>query len=611
MERLPQFLTRFFFHFLKKHPLVFLIFLLAPISVILKANITPYALKMVIDTISSSEAIKSNVFMRLRLPMLVGGGAWLMLILVEHFQIWLQAKTIPKLESAIRASTIDHILSKPYQFFSNQFSGNITSRVSSLVQSISTIRKVVTSNILPAFFVVIVALILLFNVSPLFSYIILSWVLIQLGATFLFIKHINESTDINAEDKNKLGGFLVDILSNILSVKIFSKENYELGLLKTLQKKEEISHSNLINLINKFCFSMNLCVTITLFASFYFLIDLWRNDLVTTGDIILVLYMIFAIMNQIWQLGYALADFFREAGIARQAIKSIIENTPSDKLQASINFSIRKGEIEFKNVTFGFKDDKKLFHNLNLYIKPGEKVGIVGTSGSGKSTFVNLILRLFEPQSGNIFIDGQDIRLAKIENIRDSISVITQDTNLFHRTIYDNILYGDTKASKEEVLVASRKACCHDFIALHPENYQAIVGEKGAKLSGGQRQRISVARAFLKTSNLFILDEATSALDSITEDAVQQNLKTAFQEKTVLIITHRLSNLVKMDRILVFDKGKIIEDGNHTDLLKLQGLYFEMWKNETKSSPALSILDSETNDLNLVRREALSNPDVT
>lgn len=611
MEKLPQSLTRFFLHFVKKQPLVFVIFVLAPISVILKANIIPYALKMVIDTISFSDAIKSNVFMTLKLPMLIGGGAWLGLTIIERFQSWLQAKSIPKLESEIRANVVDHILSKPYHFFSTQFSGNITSRVSSLVQSISTIRKIITSNILPAFFVVIVALILLFNVSPLFSYIIFSWVFIQTITTLLFIKHINKSTSINAEDKNKIGGLLVDIFSNIVSVKIFSKENYELGLLQDFQKKEESSHSNLIKLINKFCFSMDLCVTITLFTSFYFLIDLWRNDLVTTGDIILVLYMIFAIMNQIWQLGYALADFFRETGVARQAIKSIIENTPSDKLQTSSNFSIRKGEIEFKNVTFGFKDNEKLFHNLNLHIKSGEKVGIVGTSGSGKSTFVNLILRLFELQSGGIFIDGQDIALANIENIRDHISVISQDTNLFHRTVYDNILYGKIEASKEEVLEASRKACCHHFIGLHPENYQTMVGEKGTKLSGGQRQRISVARAFLKPRNLFILDEATSALDSITEDTVQQNLRASFKDKTALIITHRLSTLVEMDRILVFDNGKIIEDGSHTDLLKAQGSYFEMWKNETKSAISLPKLDAEINDLKLIRKGALNNQNGT
>lgn len=595
MKNPPQSLTRFFFHFAMKQPLAFIIFALAPASIVLKANIIPYALKMIIDIVSSPVVIKPNVFIFLKLPMLIGGGAWIGLILIERAQSWFQSRAVPVFESNIRTFIVEHILFKSYQFFSNQLSGNIAGRVTSLVDSISSIRKIITSNVLPAFFVVLVALILLFNVSPIFSYVILSWVFVQLFITFLFIKHINTYTGINADDKNKISGLIVDIFSNIISVKIFSGEDNEMNLLKKFQKNEEKSHSKLIRSINKFCLSMDLCVTITLFVSFYFLIDLWKKDFASTGDIILVLYMIFAIMNQIWQLGYALADLFRETGTANQALKLIIQDRPSKASQALNKFKIERGVVEFKNVTFGFEDGKKLFHNLNLHINPGEKIGIVGTSGSGKSTFVNLILRLFELESGSIFIDGQDISLINQEHLRKNISVISQDTSLFHRSLYDNILYGNIRASKEEVILASKKALCHDFVSLFPEKYKTIVGEKGAKLSGGQRQRISIARAFLKSKNLFILDEATSALDSITEDLIQKNLDIIFRKKTALIITHRLSTLVKMDRILVFDAGKIIEDGSHSSLLKLNGSYAYMWKNETNDFLDTSTTYSEEN----------------
>ena len=228
-------------------------------------------------------------------------------------------------------------------------------------------------------------------------------------------------------------------------------------------------------------------------------------------------------------------------------------------------------------MTFHYDEGAHLFNNKNVIIQSGQKVGLVGLSGSGKSTFVNLILLLFDVESGKIVIDGQNIRKVTQESLRENIAMIPQDVSLFHRTLMENIRYGRTDATDEEVIDASKKAHCHEFISQLKEGYESLVGERGIKLSGGQRQRIAIARALLKNAPILILDEATSALDSLTEKLIQDSLHALMQGRTTIVIAHRLSTLSEMDRILVFDKGQIVEDGSHDDLLKAKGHYSRMW----------------------------------
>lgn len=233
--------------------------------------------------------------------------------------------------------------------------------------------------------------------------------------------------------------------------------------------------------------------------------------------------------------------------------------------------------IEFDNVSFGYNDNSYLFKHKCLTIDSGQKVGLVGYSGSGKSTFVNLILRLYDIQSGEILIDGQNISDVTQDSLRSNIGMIPQDPSLFHRSLMENIRYGKIGASDEEVILAAKRAHAHEFIMNTEHGYDSLVGERGIKLSGGQRQRIAIARAILKDAPILILDEATSSLDSVTESAIQESLNKLMQNKTTVVIAHRLSTLIKMDRILVFDKGKIIQDGTHTKLLAEDSLYKTLW----------------------------------
>ena len=284
-----------------------------------------------------------------------------------------------------------------------------------------------------------------------------------------------------------------------------------------------------------------------------------------------------AIVDRLWSLSKDFSKLTELLGSITQGLSLVY--TPieiKDKKNAKA-LHVTSGAITFQNVRFQYRGEEPLFQNNSVDILAGQKVGLVGRSGSGKTTFINLILRLFEIKSGAITIDGQNIQDVTQESLRAQIAIIPQNPVLFHRTIRENIRYGRHDASDMEVVSASKKTFCHAFIKKMPDQYNTIVGERGLKLSGGQRQRIAIARAFLKNAPVLILDEATSGLDALTESDIQKSFETLMANKTTLVIAHRLSTLRSMDRILVFDRGNIVEDGTHRSLLARPTLYKELW----------------------------------
>jgi ATP-binding cassette subfamily B protein len=307
------------------------------------------------------------------------------------------------------------------------------------------------------------------------------------------------------------------------------------------------------------------------------LVYLHNKGAVSPGDFALVFILNFSLFENMYHMSYQLQDFVINCGTVNQALKLLeLPREIQDKPNAR-DLIIKKGKIIFNNVRFSYTDSKELFKNKSIILKAGQKVGLVGHSGGGKTTFCNLISRLFDITSGQILIDGQDIKGVKQDSLRRAISMIPQDPLLFHRTIKENISYGKLDGTDGEIIEVAKKAHAHEFITKLPKGYESLVGERGVKLSGGQRQRIVIARAILKNSPIVILDEATSQLDSVTEKKIQEALKELMTGKTAIVIAHRLSTLLGMDRILVFDQGKIIEDGTHQELFKKRGVYKTLW----------------------------------
>ncbi|WP_395461716.1 ABC transporter ATP-binding protein [Wolbachia endosymbiont (group A) of Therophilus tumidulus] len=320
-----------------------------------------------------------------------------------------------------------------------------------------------------------------------------------------------------------------------------------------------------------------LLIAIMMAFSAYFLVYLYGKNLVTIGDFALILGLSMETGHMMWFTMSEVDEFNKAAGRCKQSLSSLmIPLEILDKSNASV-LKCDRGQITFNNVKFHYNGTEPLFQNKSIKIKAGQKVGLVGYSGGGKSTFVNLILRIYDVTDGTISIDGQDIRNVTQDSLHKNIGMIPQDPSLFHRTLMENIRYGKTDASDDEVIEAAKKAHAHEFISKLPQGYDSLVGERGIKLSGGQRQRIAIARAILKNAPILILDEATSQLDSVTESNIQESLWELMQDKTTIVIAHRLSTLLHMDRILVFDQGKIVEDGTHQELLDKNGMYKTLW----------------------------------
>lgn len=322
---------------------------------------------------------------------------------------------------------------------------------------------------------------------------------------------------------------------------------------------------------------LDLSIIILIALNLLLLLKMYKNNQVSVGDFSFIISLSISIFYNLWYLASQFVTFAEEVGKCKQALNlmelphEIVDEPNAPPLHVS------EGNIEFLNVNFHYQEGANLFKNKSISIPARQKVGLVGFSGSGKSTFVNLVLRLFDLESGEIRIDGQNIAKVTQQSLREQITMIPQDTTLFHRSLEENIRYGRIDASHEEVIIASKMAHCHEFIGQLKDGYHSMVGERGIKLSGGQRQRIAVARALLKNAPILILDEATSALDSVTEKYIQDSLHHLMENKTTIVIAHRLSTLSQMDRILVFDKGQIVEDGRHEDLIHAKGHYAHLW----------------------------------
>lgn len=578
MTKLPKSLLQFFWYFIKKQPIAFFFLFLAPLAVVLEINVIPYALKLLIDAIVDNQGDKSMIAQEMSQALWIGCFAWIGLIAILRFQHWYQAYVIPSFEADIRMSVLEYSILHSYNYFANRQAGNIASKISDFPRAIESIRGILYWNGISIFAIILAALVMMATINPIFSWILGAWVMIHLFMSFYFVKFVNHASKKNAEDKSILSGSIVDTISNIASVKLFARGAYELLYTKAKQEQEKASNSRLIITMNCFQLCMDILVTLMLGSTIYFLISSWQQDIVSAGDFVFIFNTVFAVMNQMWHLSKALTELFRDIGVAEQALELI---TPPHQIvdsSGSKPINITGGTITFNEVTFCYNKGSNIFENKNITIARGEKVGLVGFSGSGKSTFVNLILRLFDIESGVIKIDGQDIAKVTQDSLHENIAIIPQDTSLFHRTLMENIRYGKINATDEEVIEVAKRAYAHDFIIQLPYKYNTLVGERGINLSGGQRQRIAIARAMLKDAPIVILDESTSALDSVTEKHIQESLECLMYRKTTIVIAHRLSTLCKMDRILVFDKGRIVEDGTHQDLLKANSHYTLMWK---------------------------------
>jgi ATP-binding cassette subfamily B multidrug efflux pump len=389
-----------------------------------------------------------------------------------------------------------------------------------------------------------------------------------------------------SEARSMLTGRIVDSYTNILTVKLFARSREEDAYVGDAVRHHTGMFQAQQRLVTLFALTLSCLNASLVVATAAFAIVLNLRGLIGVGTVAMALPLTWQIVNISGWVAFQITAIFENVGVVQEGIQTIARPHELTDRPDAKPLLVARGAIDFRDVSFGYGQERGVIQDLTLAVAPGEKIGLVGPSGAGKSTLVNLLLRFFELEGGRIEIDGQDIAKVTQESLRAAIAVVTQDTSLLHRSIADNIRYGRPQASDEEVHIAAERAKATDFIKdlvdwRHRTGFESQVGERGVKLSGGQRQRIAIARVILKDAPILVLDEATSALDSEVESAIQASLDTLMQGKTVIAIAHRLSTIARMDRLVILDRGRIVEQGSHAELLEANGLYARMWKRQS------------------------------
>jgi ATP-binding cassette subfamily B protein len=565
---------------MRKHKLTFfLVFIGYGLGTALDGVVKPYIYKQLIDgfTSGSSPDIILAQVTHLAIILTIIILTYVSLFRIGDFSIgYFENKVMKKLTD----SSFDTLISHSYNFFSNNFSGGLVAKVKRFSKSFETSFDV-ASQIWQTLVILVCIIAVLFFKAPTIAVLFLVWSIVYVFITLLFIrKKVVLDYERSAAD-SKVTGYLADSISNILNIKIFSKQKNEENDFAQVTAYEERKRFNAWQFHNFQNLAQGTLMAILQTIVVFSYIHLWYQGIIGVGTIVLIQAYMIGLFDHLWGLGRHMTKGF-EALIDMQEMVDILEAIPDilDPKKPEV-LKVKDGKIELNSVTFAYNDAGKVFENLSITINFGERVGFVGHSGAGKSTITKLLLRFADLDSGVILIDGQDITKITQNDLRSVISYVPQESILFHRTIGENIAYSKLGASQEEIEEAATKAHAHEFISKLPHGYDTLVGERGVKLSGGERQRVAIARAMLKDSPILMLDEATSSLDSISESYIQDAFNELMKGKTTIVIAHRLSTIQKMDRIIVLDKGKIVEEGTHQELLAKNGFYAELWNHQT------------------------------
>jgi len=465
-----------------------------------------------------------------------------------------------------------------HSFFVNNFAGSLTYKINKYARAFEKLADRMASDGLPLIVQGIGTVIAIYTLFPKYSYVLGIFCIVFLVSSFVYIRYKLKYDVIASESDTKTTGAFADSIGNHSSIQLFTGHEYEKERVGEVIKNQKKATAFNWYLWEGFAAIGGFYSVTVEFIIFYFAIGDWKIGLMTLPIMVLLQSYLVRLINNLWSFGSIVRAYYE--GFADAEEMAVIMNTPYELVDSRNIFTKKiNGEVSFDNVTYIYKNNNaKVLDNFNLKIPAGEKIAIVGSSGAGKTTFVRLILRLFNLTSGKISIDGVDISSVSQESLREQIAFVPQDPVLFHRTLIENIRYGRRDATDEEVMAAAHLAHCDKFINALPEGYKTYVGERGVKLSGGERQRVAIARAILKNAPILILDEATSSLDSSSEALIQDALHNLIKGKTTIVIAHRLSTIREMDRIIVLEKGKIIEDGTHEELIKKEGgLYKKLW----------------------------------
>ena len=534
---------------------------------------TNYIFKLIIDAIEQADMNKA-MFWGLTFPV-----AMFFVQVFYRLSGYCGAYWTNKSIKTANDTLVGYLLKHSHNFYINRFAGSISSKVGNVHNAFSDIVPDFLWGFLSSVITLIVTLLYIFQVNNVAAGLFLFLLIILFFLNKKLAPKKAQLSKESAEARTLLTGKIVDVFANAATVRQYVQNKSEYANIQTLTTNKFKAGIKSWLYSEKLVLLNSVVLVLFSIAIFWLLVTRWSQGEITAGDFILVMSLIFNITGSLLFIGRAFNDMSRVAGEMKEGLDDIL--LPHDIVDVPHAKSLKanSGEILWDKVNFSF-DMNQVFKDFTLTIPAEQRIGLVGSSGAGKTTFVSLMLRQHELSGGKIMIDGQDISQVKQDSLRGAIALVPQEPSLFHRTIRENIAYAKPNASLAEVILAAKKAQAHEFIAKLPLGYETIVGERGIKLSGGQKQRVAIARAILKNAPILILDEATSALDSESEHEIQKALHLLMAGKTVIAIAHRLSTLREMDRIIVLENGKIIEDGSHEALLASGGHYASLWSHQ-------------------------------
>jgi ATP-binding cassette subfamily B multidrug efflux pump len=593
----PPGLIAFFWHFARQAKGLFIGLFVAGFFVALLDSLIPVFIGRVVTLITAS---KPDELFANSWPLLAGMAVVLLVLrpLALTTQNFFANQAIAaNVSNLIRWQSHWHVVRQSWAFFQNDFAGRIANRV---MQTGPSIRETLVALITAVWYILVYgtsAVLLLASADKWLALPVLVWFAAYLVMLRVFVPRMRDRSKDMSEVRSMVTGRIVDSYTNILTVKLFARPQEEDAYVRDAIDEHTRTFYASLRLNTLFGLTLSTLNAMMVTSTGALALYLWSIGKIEVGAVAMALPMSWQILSMSGWVAWQVTDIFENIGVVQEGMMTIAQPIRLTDRPDAATLAVPRGEIAFEAVRFGYGRDTSargdaglrpgaVLDDFTLKVRAGEKIGLVGRSGAGKSTVVNLLLRFFDLEGGCILIDGQDISKVTQESLRARISVVTQDTSLLHRSIRDNIRYGRPTASDDEVVAAAALAHAEEFIATLEDwkgrtGYDAHVGERGVKLSGGQRQRIAIARVILKDAPILVLDEATSALDSEVEAAIQSSLGTLMEGKTVIAIAHRLSTIAAMDRLVVLDRGRIVEQGSHAELLAKGGHYAVLWRRQS------------------------------
>jgi ATP-binding cassette subfamily B protein len=553
--------------------------LLLQIAAVICTILIPWGLGQITRTVSNGLDAQ-NAFAVLQWPLTLFAALLCCELLFTRAAAGCHIHVLPLQRRTVTHVVYGYLQQHSHRFISNEFAGALAHRVSEVALGVNQTLSILLFDLIPLLVTLSLATVLLWTASPLMAVFMAGWSVVFIGVCYLLARRSHPLAQQYSAARSTSSGKVVDAVSNLANIRLFARHAFEHSYLGTFLDKEVAAAYRSLGYMEKIRWFQTGCGVVLKLGLLLLALQLWRTQRIDIAAFVMSTSLSLLIISDVGNLSRRFLEFFEATGNISNGVRTLIRPHEVIDNPGAKALQIKRGDIEFRDVGFSYGNDQAIFTHLNIVIPAGQKVGLVGSSGSGKSTLLSLLLCLYDVQKGAVLIDGVDVREVTQHSLHQQIGLIPQEPGLFHRSIRENIHYGRLDASMDEVAEAIHRAGASEFIDSMEHGYESLVGERGVKLSGGQRQRIAIARVLLKNAPILVMDEATSSLDSITERFIQDKLDEIMEDKTVLVVAHRLSTVAHLDRILVFDKGRVIEDGNHHQLLRLGGQYAQLWNRQ-------------------------------